>query len=104
MPEDVRAQVALAAIEREDTKSGGRYLLAADGNEAEMTFSRVSPSLVIIDHTEVAKALRGTGAGQRLAAHAVEDARAGGWNIMPLCPFMRAQADRHPEWADVIKH
>ena len=104
MSDDVRAQVAEAMISRDDTKSGGLYALGVAGSEAEMTFSRVSATLIIVDHTEVAEALRGTGAGQRLAAHAVEDARAGGWKIMPLCPFMRAQAERHPEWADVIKH
>jgi uncharacterized protein len=104
MSDVVRSQVAEAIVTRDDTKSGGRYALAIAGGEAEMTFSRVSPTLIIVDHTEVAEALRGTGAGQRLAARAIEDARIGGWKILPLCPFMRAQADRHPEWADVIKH
>ncbi len=99
----LRDQLAAAQIRREDGKSGSRYVLAADGAEAEMTFSRVSPHLVIIDHTEVPDAFRGMGAGLRLAGFAVADAREGGWKIMPLCPFFHAQADRHPEWADVIK-
>ena len=47
-------------------------------------------------------ALRGKGVGQALAAHAVEEARKGGWKIMPLCPFFRAQAMRHKEWHDVV--
>ena len=25
----------------------------------------------------------------------------GGWKIIPLCPFMKAQMDRHPDWNDV---
>ena len=37
-----------------------------------------------------------------LTWHAVEDARSGGWKIMPLCPFFRAQAMRHTEWRDVV--
>lgn len=103
MIESIRDQVAAAQIHREDNPSGGRYTLRVAAGPAEMTFSRVSPQLIIIDHTEVADGLRGTGAGQRLAANAVEDARTGGWMIMPLCPFMNAQAQRHPEWSDVIK-
>lgn len=82
--------------------SHGRYSATVDGHEAEMTYSRTSPKLVIVDHTGVPDQLRGRGVGQALALHAVEQARAGGWKIMPLCPFMRAQAMRHPEWRDVV--
>jgi predicted GNAT family acetyltransferase len=32
----------------------------------------------------------------------VEAARTGGWKIIPLCPFFKAQAQRHPEWKDVV--
>ncbi|TIW39877.1 MAG: N-acetyltransferase, partial [Mesorhizobium sp.] len=34
---------------------------------------------------------------------AVEDARAAGKKIIPLCPFANAQFHRHKEWADVLK-
>ncbi len=95
--------VSAAAIVREDTQSGGRYVLTVAGVEAEMTFSRLSATRIIVDHTGVPDAMRGTGAGLRLAAHAVEDARAGGWTILPLCPFMRAQAMRHEDWRDVVE-
>lgn len=89
-------------ITEEQHSSGGRYEAVLDGAKAEMTFSRASPRLIIIDHTQVDDALRGKGAGQALALHAVEAARAGGWKIIPLCPFFKAQVERHPEWQDVI--
>jgi predicted GNAT family acetyltransferase len=89
-------------IERQDQASGGRYVARVDGAEAEMTFSRATPHLVIVDHTEVPDTLRGKGVGQALALNAVEDARKGGWKIVPLCPFFRAQSMRHPEWHDVV--
>lgn len=82
--------------------SKGRYAATVEGHEAEVTYSRASPQLVIVDHTGVPDALRGKGVGQALAAHAVEEARKGGWKIMPLCPFFRAQAMRHKEWHDVV--
>ena len=89
-------------ISNEDTPSGGRYMVTVEGHEAEMTFSRASPKLIIIDHTAVPDALRGRGVGQALALHAVEEARRGGWKIFPLCPFFKAQSQRHEEWHDVV--
>lgn len=89
-------------IRLEETGSGGRYVATVDGHEAEMAYSRTSPKLIIIDHTGVPDALRGKGVGQALALHAVEEARRGGWKIIPLCPFFKAQAARHEDWRDVI--
>ncbi|ACM27435.1 N-acetyltransferase [Rhizobium rhizogenes] len=89
-------------IRNENNASGGRYVATVEGHEAEMTFSRASPNLIIIDHTGVPDALRGKGVGQALALHAVEEARHGGWKIIPLCPFFKAQSLRHKEWHDVV--
>ena len=89
-------------ITEENGPTGGRYIARLEGAEAEMTFSRASPTLIIIDHTGVPDALRGKRVGQALALHAVEAARAGGWKIIPLCPFFKAQAQRNPDWRDVI--
>ena len=94
----------LPEISLQDSGSKGRYVLrSADGDEAEMTFTKVGENLIIIDHTEVPDAFRGQGAGLRLVTRAVEDARAAGKKIIPLCPFANAQFRRHQEWADVLK-
>ena len=89
-------------ITEENSPSGGRYIAELEGVEAEMTYSRTSPQLIIIDHTGVPDSLRGKGVGQALALHAIEAARSGGWKIIPLCPFFKAQAQRHQEWRDVV--
>lgn len=92
-----------APIELEEDGSKGRYVLRGpDGAEAEMTFSKAGESRIIIDHTGVPDAFRGQGAGLRLVTRAVEDARAAGKTIIPLCPFAASQFRRHPEWADVL--
>jgi uncharacterized protein len=91
-------------IQLQDSGSKGRYVLrSADGAEAEMTFTKIGENLIIIDHTEVPDAFRGQGAGARLVTRAVEDARAAGKKIIPLCPFANAQFRRHREWADVLE-
>jgi uncharacterized protein len=91
-----------AQVSREDRPTGGRWVVVVDGHEAEMTFSRASPTLIIIDHTDVADALRGQGVGQTLVERAVIDARREGFRIIPLCPFAKAQFQRHPAWHDVL--
>jgi len=90
-------------VEREDGASKGRYRMVIDGVEAEMTYSKAGARLIIIDHTEVPAALRGRRVGERLVLQAVEDARRDGVKLVPLCPFAKAQIDRHPEWHDVLQ-
>ena len=91
-------------VELEETDSKGRYAYrAADGAEAEITFSRVSPTRIIVDHTGVPESMRGQGIGEAMAAHVVEDAREKGIAIIPLCPFFKAMAQRHGDWQDVVE-
>ncbi len=80
----------------------GRYVARIDGHEAELTFSVLSPALVIADHTGVPDALRGTGIGARLVERLVADARSEGFRVVPLCPFVNRQRARHPGWADAF--
>ncbi|MBS9719518.1 N-acetyltransferase [Tianweitania sp. BSSL-BM11] len=103
-PEPKRTiQPTIEAVEREDGPAKGRYRLVIEGAEAEMTYSRAGERLIIIDHTEVPSVLRGRKVGERLVRQAVEDARRDGISIMPLCPFAKAQIERHPEWQDVLR-
>lgn len=90
-------------IEREEGESKGRYLVRFAGAIAEMTYSRAGETMIIIDHTDVPDAMRGRSVGHALVRRAVEDARAEGRSIVPLCPFAKAQFSRHPEWQDVLK-
>ncbi|WP_203292558.1 GNAT family N-acetyltransferase [Maricaulis parjimensis] len=92
-------------ISLEETGSKGRYVARIAGQQAEgeMTFSRISPTRIIVDHTGVPDELRGMGIAQALALHVVAEARANGFIIVPLCPFLKTQADKHPDWADVIE-
>ena len=94
----------MSEIERHDTPTKGSYLLREPGGAvAELSFSKAGTTMIIIDHTEVPEAFRGQGAGIQLVTRAVEDARAAGLKIIPLCPFAQAQFRRHSDWADVLK-
>ena len=80
----------------------GAFVIDQDGKRlATMTYSLAGDELIIIDHTEVDDALRGTGAGNALVAAAVAWARDSDRRIMPLCPFARSVFDRTREYTDV---
>ncbi|MAN45289.1 MAG: N-acetyltransferase [Alphaproteobacteria bacterium] len=89
-------------IKREEGETGGRYVTIVNGHEAEMTWSKAGTSRIIIDHTGVPKELGGLGVGTALVKRAVEDARRDGIKIIPLCPFAKAQIEKHTEWQDVL--
>jgi len=90
-------------IERDLTPTKGRYIARIDGieGEGELTFSRASPTLVIADHTFAPDSMRGLGVAKAMVERLIFDARSDGFKIFALCPYVRSQFDRHPEWADV---
>jgi hypothetical protein len=89
-------------IRKEDGEKHGRYVMDINGIEAEMTYSRMSATAIIVDHTGVPDALAGQGVGKALVAHLIQDATDTGFKIVPLCPFVKAQYARHPEWKPVM--
>lgn len=89
-------------VQHEVKGAKGRYVIRLGMDEAKLTYSATTATLVIADHTAVPDAFRGTGAGLALVQAMVDDARARGFKVMPLCPFVNAQRKKHPEWADVF--
>ncbi|HLP22301.1 MAG TPA: GNAT family N-acetyltransferase [Chitinophagales bacterium] len=90
-------------IQLEQEGNKGAFYVEENGKRlAEMTFSKAGENLIIIDHTEVSDALRGTGAGKKLVTTAVEYAREHKVKILPLCPFAKSVFDKTPEFADVL--
>lgn len=93
-------------INLEEHGHKGRYVAHVAGFDevGEMTFTRLNDKLIIVDHTGVPDSLAGKGVAKALAENVVAEARAKGFRIVPLCPFLRAQFERHhPEWADVMR-
>lgn len=93
------------SISRELMPTKGRYAARIEGveGEAELTFSRTSPTLVIADHTFAPDSMRGKGVAKALVDRLIADARSEGFKIIPLCPYVKGQYLRHPEWADVMQ-
>ncbi len=82
----------------------GRYVLEMpNGEPAELTFVENGPGHIIVDHTWVPPDYRGRGVAERLVVKVVEDARAAGLKITPLCRFVATEFRRHRGWSDVLK-
>ena len=89
-------------INHERSGHRGAFVIERDGKRlAEMTYT-VAGSRVIIDHTTVDDALRGSGAGRQLVEAAVQWARAEDTKLLPLCPFAKSVFDKTPEYRDVL--
>lgn len=91
-------------IIKEDGQRHGRYVARVAGidAEAELTFTHRGPALISADHTGAPEALRGTGVAAALVDHLIADARASGFRIIPLCPYVRDRYEKNPEWRDVM--
>ena len=84
-----------------DNKESHRFELEADGYIAFSEYKR-APGLITITHTEVPKELGGRGIGTALAHGLMELIRTEGIKVKPLCPFVKAYIEKHPEYADLV--
>ena len=91
-------------ITREDGNGTGRYVARMKGMDAEgeITFTRPQDGVISANHTGVPDAMAGKGVAKALLGYMLDDARKGGLRIVPVCPFVRKQYARHPEWADLF--
>lgn len=68
---------------------------------AEVHYVPSGTSRLIADHTHVDDSLRGEGVGQKLVAELVAYARENELTIIPLCPFVKSQFEKTPDYQDV---
>jgi predicted GNAT family acetyltransferase len=84
-----------------DNPDQRRYEVRVEGKVAGFAQYRVRPGQITFTHTEVDDRFEGQGLGSKLVAFALDDVRKRGLTVIPLCPFVRAYIQRHPESADV---
>jgi uncharacterized protein len=85
-----------------DNPTTHRYELLVDGVIAGHADYRIHPDAMHLIHTEVDPAFGGRGLGGVLARGVLDDVRARGLAIVPLCPFMASFIRKHREYADLI--
>jgi predicted GNAT family acetyltransferase len=68
---------------------------------AFVTYRR-EPGRITFLHAETDRSARGQGVASRLAAGALDDARAHQLAVQPFCPFIAEFIDDHPEYEDLV--
>jgi uncharacterized protein len=63
---------------------------------------RLEPNAIALIHTEVEPAHEGQGLAGVLVQGALDDIRARGLRLIPICPYVRSWLGRHPEYADLV--
>lgn len=80
------------------------YTLALpEGGKAFATF-RMRGDVLVLTHTEVPVHLEGHGYGSALMQAILDDVRARGEKIVPLCSFALAYMRQRPETQDLLAH
>ena len=85
-----------------DNKALQRFELDAEGAVAFANY-RLTPSAVIITHTETPRALRGRGIASELVAGALDLIRADGHKVVAGCSFVVDYLHKHPEYGDLVE-
>ena len=87
----------------EENAKGLIEMWKGDDCLARMTYSRLDPNNIIVDHTAVDPKAKGTGAGKRIVMEMLEWARKNSQKVLPLCPFAKAIIDKNPETHDILR-
>ena len=90
---------ATPVVERVDAEH--LYEILVDGRRAGVTAYRDHGEQRVFFQTEVDTAYAGQGLGAHLVQHALDDVRASGKRIVPVCPYVAKFLKRHDEFADI---
>jgi predicted GNAT family acetyltransferase len=91
----------MSMVQVSDNAERRRFELDVDGHVAFSNYKRENGLLTVL-HTEVPKELGGRGIGSALARGLLDIARAHGLKVRPICPFVKAYMEKHPEYADLL--
>lgn len=80
-----------------------RYeLVLDDGSVAGIADYSIVGDRVVMPHTEIQHRYRGRGLGAVLVRAALEDVRASGRSVVPVCWYVAEFIDQHPEFSDLV--
>jgi len=72
------------------------------GEVAGVVTYQLSGNIIVYTHTEVDAAYEGQGVGSKLARAVMEDAKAKGRTVVPMCPFLSEWLFKHHEYDAIV--
>lgn len=85
-----------------DDSEEHRYVAEVDSEVVGVAVYQVRAGRHIFVHTKVNTEYEGKGVGSALARFALDDVQAQGGTIVPICPFISAWIEHHPEYRTMI--
>jgi predicted GNAT family acetyltransferase len=79
-----------------------RYEINLDGEKVGHADYKVDGDELVFDHTEVDPAHQGKNLAGILMRHALEDVRARGLKMRPVCSYVVKFVERYDEFADLV--
>jgi predicted GNAT family acetyltransferase len=80
-----------------------RYEIEEDGEVRGFIQYRRDDGVITLVHTDVDPKWEGHGVGSALAQGALDDIRARGLKVRPLCPFVAAYIRHHPDYEEIVE-
>ena len=85
-----------------DNKDKQQYEFHIDGYIPKIEYTKSGNDTIYLKHAEVPAALEGKGIGSELVKKALTDIENQNLRVIPVCPFIDAYIQRHPEWKHLI--
>ncbi len=90
----------LSVVDRPEER---RYELLLEGEHAgELVYRDRGDRVRALLHTEVETRRQRHGLGSTLVAAVLDDARARGFRVVPICPFVEVFVREHPAYGDLV--
>lgn len=86
-----------------DNPQARRFELHLDGRLVGHAEYRPAGPDLMFTHTEVEEGHEGQGLGSKLVEYALQQARARGQHVVPMCPFVTSFIREHREYVDLVQ-
>ena len=86
-----------------DNEENKQYEFHIDSDLARIEYIKAQGK-IFLTHTEVPAKFEGKGIGSALVKQVLDDIQQKGLSLVPLCPFVAAYINRHPEYNALLSN
>lgn len=89
-------------VEVEHSPAQERYLAFVSGEPVGYVDYLAEPERMVLTHTVVHDRYAGRGYAGQLVRYVLDDIRASGKKVVPVCSYVVTYIERHPEYQDLV--
>lgn len=92
----------MSELELQNNVDAFRFEALEGGQLVSQIDYLVEGDVLSLTHTGTPAHLRGRGLAGKLVKYALDEIRANGQRVVPLCPYVASYITDHPEYADLV--